>query len=81
MLPITRLLSSKDSANFKQILSLTAKLLSKQSSVNSQLTLRSGVKFRVRGALSGLTQFLASESPLKMMKKAFLVLNVFKFLS
>ena len=43
---------------------------------------------RVRGALSGLRQFLATESPLKMMKNAFnfnlkalFVLKIFKFLS
>ena len=43
---------------------------------------------KVEGALSGLSQFVASESPLKMMKnvfyftlKALLVLKIFKFLS
>ena len=42
----------------------------------------------VKGALSGLIQFLATESPLKMMKngfdftvKALFVLKIFKFLS
>ena len=42
----------------------------------------------VKGALSGLRQFLATESPLKMMKNAFYfilkalsVLKIFKFLS
>ena len=42
---------------------------------------------RVKGVLSGLTQFLATESPLKIMKntfyftlKALFVLKVFKFL-
>ena len=42
----------------------------------------------VKGALSGLIQFLATESPLKMMKNAFdftvkalFVLKIFKFLS
>ena len=42
----------------------------------------------IKGALSGLRQFLALESPLKMMKKAFyftskalFVLKIFKFLS
>ena len=42
----------------------------------------------VKGALSGLRQFLAIESPLKMMKntfyftsKALFVLKIFKFLS
>ena len=42
----------------------------------------------VKGALSGLRQFLATESPLKMMKNAFhfilkalSVLKIFKFLS
>ena len=42
----------------------------------------------LKGALSGLRQFLATESPLKMMKKAFyftsealFVLKIFKFLS
>ena len=41
-----------------------------------------------KGALSGLGQFLATESPLKMMKngfyftsKALVVLKIFKFLS
>ena len=41
-----------------------------------------------KGALAGLRQFLANESPLKMMKNAFyftlkalLVLKIFKFLS
>ena len=41
-----------------------------------------------KGALSGLRQFLATESPLKMMKNAFyltlkalFVFNIFKFLS
>ena len=41
-----------------------------------------------KGALSGLRQFLATKSPLKMMKnafyftfKAFLVLKIYKFLS
>ena len=42
----------------------------------------------LKGPLSGLRQFLATESPLKMMKKAFysmskalFVLKIFKFLS
>ena len=42
----------------------------------------------IKGALSGLGQFLATESPLKMMKNAFyftwkapFVLTIFKFLS
>ena len=42
----------------------------------------------LKGALSGLRQFLAAESPLKMMKNAFyftskalFVLKIFKFLS
>ena len=42
----------------------------------------------VKGALSGLKQFLASENPLKMMKNAFYftlkalsVFKIFKFLS
>ena len=42
----------------------------------------------IKGALLGLKQFLATESPLKMMKNAFyftsialFVLNIFKFLS
>ena len=42
----------------------------------------------LKGALSGLRQFLATESPLKMMKNAFyftskglFVLKIFKFLS
>ena len=45
-------------------------------------------KFDFKGALSGLRQFLATESPLKMMKNAFyftskalFVLKIFKFLS
>ena len=44
--------------------------------------------FKVKGALSGLRQILATESPLKMMKNAFyfsskalLVLEISKFLS
>ena len=44
--------------------------------------------FSIKGALSGLRQFLAAESPLNMMKnvfhftsKALFVLKVFKFLS
>ena len=43
-------------------------------------------KPRLEGALSGLRQFLANESPLKMMKNAFsftskalFVLKIFKF--
>ena len=43
---------------------------------------------KVKGALSGLRQFLTNESPLKMMKnaiyftlKALFVLKMFKFLS
>ena len=43
---------------------------------------------KLKGALSGLRQFLATESPLKMMKnvfyfisKALFVLKIFKFLS
>ena len=42
----------------------------------------------LKGALSGLRQFLATESPLKMMKNAFnftskalFILKIFKFLS
>ena len=42
----------------------------------------------IKGALSGLRQFLANESPLKVMKNAFyfaskalFVLKIFKFLS
>ena len=45
-------------------------------------------KIKFKGALSGLRQFLATESPLKMMKnvfyfisKALFVLKIFKFLS
>ena len=45
-------------------------------------------KLCLKGALSGLRQFLAAESPLKMMKNAFyftskalFVLKIFKFLS
>ena len=44
--------------------------------------------FSFKGALSGLREFLATESPLKMMKNAFyftskalFVLKIFKFLS
>ena len=44
--------------------------------------------FPIKGVLSGLRQFMAIESPLKMMKKAFyfiskalFVLKIFKFLS
>ena len=43
---------------------------------------------QIKGSLSGLRQFLATESPLKMMKNAFYftskalsVLGIFKFLS
>ena len=43
---------------------------------------------QIKGTLSGLDQFLATENPLKMMKnsfyftlKAFLILKVFQFLS
>ena len=43
---------------------------------------------RIKGALSGLREFLAAESPLKMMKndfyftsKTLFVLRIFKFLS
>ena len=48
---------------------------------------RIAAKRSLKGALSGLTQFLATESPLKMMKNAFyftskavFVLKIFKFL-
>ena len=44
--------------------------------------------FLIKGTLSGLRQFLATESPLKMIKNAFnftlktlFVLKIFKFLS
>ena len=44
--------------------------------------------FCIKGALSGLREFLATESPLKMMKNAFYftsialsVLKIFKFFS
>ena len=44
--------------------------------------------FNFKGALSGVRQFLATESPLKLMKNAFyftskapFVLKIFKFLS
>ena len=43
---------------------------------------------KIKGALSGVKQFLATESPLKIMKNAFyftlkahFVLKIFKFLS
>ena len=46
------------------------------------------LSLNIKGALSGLRQFLTSESPLKMMKnafyftsKAFFVLKIFSFLS
>ena len=46
------------------------------------------IKNNVKGALSGLRQFLVTESPLKMMKnvfyftsKALFILKMFKFLS
>ena len=49
---------------------------------------RSSIHEKVKGALSALRQFLAVESPLKLMKKAFyftsnalFVLKIFKFLS
>ena len=35
----------------------------------------------LKGALSGLRQFLATESPVKVMKNALFVLKIFKFLS
>ena len=48
---------------------------------------QSSTQSLIKGALSGLKQFLAAESPLKMMRnnfyftlKAFFVLNIFKFL-
>ena len=50
--------------------------------------LQDGWQLCIKAALSGLTQFLATESPLKMMKNAFYfilkalgVLKTFKFLS
>ena len=52
------------------------------------LTKPENFKERLKGALSGLRQFLATESPLKMMENAFyftskalFVLKIFKFLS
>ena len=52
------------------------------------LTKPENFKERLKGALSGLRQFLATESPLKMMRNAFYftskalsVLKIFKFLS
>ena len=46
------------------------------------------LKDEIKGALSGLRQFLTTKTPLKMMKNAFyfiskalLVLEIFKFLS
>ena len=52
------------------------------------LTKPENFKERLKGALSGLRQFLATESPLKMMRNAFyftskalFVLKIFKFLS
>ena len=52
------------------------------------LTLNYFMHVMVKGALSGLRQFLAAESPLKMMKNAFyftskalFLLKIFKFLS
>ena len=43
------------------------------------------ITFKIKSALSGLRQFLATESPLKMTKyftsKAPFVLKIFKFLS
>ena len=51
-------------------------------------TLKKFFSFVVKDALSGLRQFLATESPLKMMKNAFyftlkalFILKMFKFLS
>ena len=52
------------------------------------LTKPENFKERLKGALSDLRQFLATESPLKMMRNAFyftskalFVLKIFKFLS
>ena len=52
------------------------------------LTKPENFKERLKGALSGLRQFLATESPLKMMRNAFyftskalFVLKIFKFWS
>ena len=54
----------------------------------AELQLLSMIKFSFKGALSGLRQFWATESPLKIMKnpfyftlKAFPVVKISKFLS
>ena len=54
----------------------------------SELNRKTPVLESLKGAFSGLRQFLVNESPLKMMKnafyfisKAFFVLKTFKFLS
>ena len=58
------------------------------STRKSSALLNKKIKFSIKGALSGLRQFLAIENPLKMMKKAFYftskplsALKIFKFLS
>ena len=62
------------------------------SKLTGILTFLVGIYFfsalRIKGALSGLRQFLAAESPLKVMRNAFyftskalFVLKIFKFLS
>ena len=60
---------------------MSSSLLTNSSIINTHF-------FQFKGALSGLRQFLANESPLKMMKsdfyfivKALFVLKIFKFLS
>ena len=64
----------------------------KESIINNQFSLinikKSFSITLIKGALSGLRQYLANESPLKLMKNAFyftlkpfFVLKIFKFLS
>ena len=68
----------------KSLIALGPKIREKLPTNINSLTSAS----KVKGALSGLRQFLATESPLKMMKSAFyvtskalFVLKIFKFLS
>ena len=62
-------------------------ILAPSCEVYSALALK-GLRLALKRALSGLRQFLATESPLKMMKnafrltsKAFFVIKIFKFSS
>ena len=66
---------------------MTVDLIETSQSFHPLITAQK-MKFSIKGALSGLRQFLATKSTLKMMKNAFcftskalFVLKVFKFLS